>query len=59
MLLRSQLEGRLDECARLIDSGVEIIDPMTTYIEAGIEIGPGYAPLVPRREGWNVVVHVS
>ena len=40
-LLRSQLEGRLDECARLIDAGVNIIDPMTTYIESGIEIGEG------------------
>jgi bifunctional UDP-N-acetylglucosamine pyrophosphorylase/glucosamine-1-phosphate N-acetyltransferase len=41
ILLRSQLEGRLDECARLIDSGVDIIDPMTTYVEAGIEVGAG------------------
>jgi bifunctional UDP-N-acetylglucosamine pyrophosphorylase/glucosamine-1-phosphate N-acetyltransferase len=38
--LRAQMEGRLDECARLMLAGVEIVDPMTTYIEPGVQIGP-------------------
>jgi len=38
-VLRAQMEGRLDECARLIESGVIIIDPMTTYLESGVEVG--------------------
>lgn len=37
--LRAQMEGRLDECARLIDAGVVIIDPMTTYLEPGVKVG--------------------
>lgn len=41
VMLRSQLEERMDECARLIESGVIIIDPATTYIDSGVEIGPG------------------
>jgi bifunctional UDP-N-acetylglucosamine pyrophosphorylase/glucosamine-1-phosphate N-acetyltransferase len=40
-LLRVQLEGRLDECARFIEAGVQIVDPMTTYLEHGVEIGAG------------------
>lgn len=40
-LLRIQLEGRLDECARFIEAGVQIVDPMTTYLEPGVEIGAG------------------
>lgn len=39
--LRSEMEGRLDECARLMQAGVQIIDPMTTYIEPGIAVGAG------------------
>jgi bifunctional UDP-N-acetylglucosamine pyrophosphorylase/glucosamine-1-phosphate N-acetyltransferase len=40
-LLRVQLEGRLDECARFIEQGVQIVDPMTTYLEPGVQIGVG------------------
>lgn len=40
-LLRIQLEGRLDECSRFIEAGVQIVDPMTTYLEPGVEIGAG------------------
>ncbi|MCH8814812.1 MAG: hypothetical protein IH957_06890 [Chloroflexi bacterium] len=40
-LLRVQLEARLDECTRFIQAGVQIVDPMTTYLEAGVEIGAG------------------
>ena len=40
-LLRVQLEARLDECTRFIEAGVQIVDPMTTYLEAGVEIGAG------------------
>lgn len=40
-LLRVQLEGRLDECARFIEAGVQIVDPMTTFLEPGVEIGAG------------------
>lgn len=38
-VLRAQMEGRLDVCARLMGRGVQIIDPMTTYIGKGVEIG--------------------
>ncbi len=38
--LRAQVEQRLQECARLMDGGVQIIDPPTTYLEIGVEIGP-------------------
>ncbi len=38
-VLRAQMEGRLDECARLMQAGVTVIDPMTTYIEPGTEAG--------------------
>lgn len=40
-LLRVQLEARLDECTRFIEAGVQIVDPMTTYLESGVEIGVG------------------
>lgn len=40
-MLRVQLEGRLDECARFIEAGVQIVDPMTTYLEPGVQIGAG------------------
>lgn len=40
-LLRIQLEGRLDECAKFIEAGVQIVDPMTTYLEPGVQIGEG------------------
>jgi len=33
----------LDECTRLMAAGVQIIDPMTTYIEPGVEVGAGTA----------------
>ena len=41
LLLRAQLEERLHECARHIENGVMIVDPATTYLEAGVEIGTG------------------
>src|SRR3990172_2845959 len=37
--LRAQLEERLEECARLMEAGVHIIDPVTTYIDEGVDIG--------------------
>ena len=40
-MLRAQLEERLQECVRLMDLGVVIIDPATTYIDPGVAIGPG------------------
>jgi bifunctional UDP-N-acetylglucosamine pyrophosphorylase/glucosamine-1-phosphate N-acetyltransferase len=40
LALRAQLEERLQQCARLMEAGVEIIDPHTTYIGEGVEIGP-------------------
>jgi len=39
--LRAQIEGRLEECTRLVEAGVDIIDPMTTYLETGVEVGRG------------------
>src|SRR5881296_2397615 len=41
--LRAQLEQRLHECARLAESGVNIVDPATTYVEVGVEVGTGTA----------------
>jgi bifunctional UDP-N-acetylglucosamine pyrophosphorylase/glucosamine-1-phosphate N-acetyltransferase len=40
-ILRAQLEQRLEECVRLVDAGVTIIDPATTYLETGVQVGPG------------------
>src|SRR5437867_13376454 len=39
--LTAQMEKRLVECARLIDAGVVISDPMTTYLETGTQVGTG------------------
>ncbi len=39
LALRAQLEERLQQCARLMEAGVEIVDPHTTYIGEGVEIG--------------------
>jgi len=39
--LRAQLEQRLEECARHMEAGVNIMDPATTYIGLGVRIGPG------------------
>ena len=39
--LQAQAHERLLACARLIESGVIITDPATTYVEAGVEIGAG------------------
>ena len=39
--LQSQAHERLLACARLIETGVLITDPATTYVEAGVEIGAG------------------
>jgi bifunctional UDP-N-acetylglucosamine pyrophosphorylase/glucosamine-1-phosphate N-acetyltransferase len=43
LALRAQLEQRLQECARLMEGGVMIVDPATTYVEVGVEIGEGTA----------------
>jgi bifunctional UDP-N-acetylglucosamine pyrophosphorylase/glucosamine-1-phosphate N-acetyltransferase len=39
LLLRAQLEARISECQRLVEMGVQIIDPATTYVDAGVEVG--------------------
>src|SRR3990172_4983067 len=39
--LRNQAEERLRQCARLIEAGVQIIDPATTYVEPGVTVGSG------------------
>ena len=39
--LQAQAHQRLLACARLIDAGVRITDPTTTYIEPGVSIGAG------------------
>jgi bifunctional UDP-N-acetylglucosamine pyrophosphorylase/glucosamine-1-phosphate N-acetyltransferase len=43
LALRAQLEQRLQECARLMEAGVQVVDPATTYVEVGVEIGEGTA----------------
>jgi len=37
--LQAQAHKRLLACAGLIEAGVRIVDPATTYIEAGVEVG--------------------
>ena len=39
--LQAQAHERQLACARLIETGVIITDPATTYVEAGVEIGAG------------------
>ena len=39
--LQAQAQERLLACARLLEAGVRIIDPATTYVEPGVEIGAG------------------
>lgn len=39
--LTSGLNARLAVCVVLMDAGVTIRDPMTTYVDAAAEIGPG------------------
>ncbi len=39
--LQAQAHERLLACARLIEAGVLITDPATTYVEAGVEISAG------------------
>ena len=39
--LQAQAHERLIACARLIETGVLITDPATTYVAAGVEIGAG------------------
>lgn len=39
--LRAQAEERLRQCLRLIEAGVRILDPATTYVEPGIAVGAG------------------
>ncbi len=37
--LRAQTEERLRHCARLLEGGVCIVDPATTYIEPSVQVG--------------------
>ena len=39
--LHEQLDYRLSLCEEQIGAGVEIVDPATTYIQAGVQIGAG------------------
>jgi bifunctional UDP-N-acetylglucosamine pyrophosphorylase/glucosamine-1-phosphate N-acetyltransferase len=39
--LQAQAHERLLACVRLLEAGVKITDPGTTYVEAGVEIGRG------------------
>jgi bifunctional UDP-N-acetylglucosamine pyrophosphorylase/glucosamine-1-phosphate N-acetyltransferase len=39
--LREQVEKRLAECARLVEAGVTVIDPATTYVAGGVSVGEG------------------
>ena len=39
--LRAQANDRLLACARLLEAGVRISDPATTYVEPSVEIGEG------------------
>ncbi|MEE8346315.1 MAG: DapH/DapD/GlmU-related protein [Dehalococcoidia bacterium] len=39
--LRAQAHDRLLACVRLLEAGVRISDPATTYVEPGVEIGAG------------------
>jgi len=41
LALHAQLEERLQECARLMEAGVHIVDPATTYVDVGVEVGAG------------------
>jgi bifunctional UDP-N-acetylglucosamine pyrophosphorylase/glucosamine-1-phosphate N-acetyltransferase len=41
LVLRAQLEERLRACANLMEAGVQVIDPATTYLDPGVEIGAG------------------
>src|SRR5713226_1568397 len=39
--LRARLETRLADCAQHEAVGVTIVDPATTYLEPGVQIGAG------------------
>ena len=39
--LRAQTEERLAQCLRLMESGVRIVDPATTYVEPTVTVGEG------------------
>ena len=39
--LRAQAEERLRGCLRLMEAGVCIVDPATTYVEPGVTVGEG------------------
>jgi bifunctional UDP-N-acetylglucosamine pyrophosphorylase/glucosamine-1-phosphate N-acetyltransferase len=39
--LQAQAHQRLLACVRLLEAGVRITDPATTYVEPGVEIGAG------------------
>ena len=39
--LQAQAHERLLACARLLEAGVRIVDPATTYVEPGVEVGAG------------------
>jgi bifunctional UDP-N-acetylglucosamine pyrophosphorylase/glucosamine-1-phosphate N-acetyltransferase len=38
---REEIEERLRRCVRLVEAGVRIADPATTYIDTGVEVGVG------------------
>lgn len=38
---QAQAEYRLAQCVKLAEAGVEIVDPATTYVQPGVEIGAG------------------
>jgi len=39
--LQAQAQERLLACARLLEAGVRVTDPATTYVEPGVSIGAG------------------
>ncbi len=39
--LRAQAEARLRDCLRLMEAGVCIVDPATTYVAPGVAVGEG------------------
>ena len=40
-VLRTQLEERIEACNRLIERGVTIVDPATTYVQPDVKVGRG------------------
>lgn len=40
-VFQAQARERMLQCARLLESGVRVVDPATTYVEPGVEVGAG------------------